>query len=235
MPNAIVADLDRFYVLMAQLASRPLQGRQLKEYSGRLQWPARGVYFFMEPGECRSSHPSVHRIVRVGTHAVSALAKSTLWGRLRAHRGGADGGGNHRGSIFRLHVGAALLAADEEQLATWGVKASAPIEIRATEAAHERRVSAYICSMSVLWVGVPDDPGPRSHRSIIERNSIALLSNHCAPVDPPTSTWLGRHSPREEIVRSGLWNLNHIDERYDPGALDLLEHYVSMTGLGEGV
>ena len=132
----MVADLDRFYALMAQLASQPLQGRQLKEYSGRLQWPARGVYFFMEPGEYRTSHPTVHRIVRVGTHAVSALSKSTLWGRLRTHRGGADGGGNHRGSIFRLHVGAALLVSGEEHLATWGVNASASREIRGAETAH---------------------------------------------------------------------------------------------------
>jgi hypothetical protein len=126
-------------------------------------------------------------------------------------------------------VGAALLAAGGEQLATWGVKSSAPRQIRDTEAAHERRVSAYIGSMSFLWVAVPDDPGPGSHRSFIERNSIALLSNHFAPLESPSSSWLGRKSPREEIVRSGLWNLNHVNEQYDAGFLDLLERYVSVT------
>jgi hypothetical protein len=173
--------------------------------------------------------PDVARVVRVGTHAVSAGSRSTLWDRLRAHRGGADGSGNHRGSIFRLHVGAALLAREGLRLPTWSVGSSAPRFVRAIEGEHERRVSTYIGSMTVLWVDVPDEPGPASARSHIERNSIALLSRHREPLDPPTATWLGRYSPRNEIRQSGLWNLNYLDLDYEAPFFDALEDCVERT------
>jgi hypothetical protein len=90
-------------------------------------------------------------------------------------------------------------------------------------------VSEYIGAMPVLWVDVPDEPGPESNRSMIEKNSIALLSNRLAPLDAASKGWLGRQSPRDEIVRSGLWNLNYVNESYDPRFLKVLEHYVELT------
>jgi hypothetical protein len=226
------ADLERFYELLCRLEAQPEQGRTLSEYTGRSLWPRRGVYFFQEPGEYRSGMPEVPRIVRVGTHAISGGSKSSLWGRLRAHRGSLNGGGNHRGSIFRLHVGTALLKRDREvigELPTWAEGSSAPKLIRSNEAAHERRVSDHIGVMSVLWVDVPDEPGPESRRGYLERNAIALLSNGLEPLDRPSLGWLGLHSPRAAIRRSGLWNLNHVDERYDPAFLDVLAEFVART------
>jgi hypothetical protein len=44
----------------------------LVEYTGRSGWPERGVYFFQEAGEYRLSQRDVPRVVRIGTHAVSA-------------------------------------------------------------------------------------------------------------------------------------------------------------------
>jgi hypothetical protein len=38
--------------------------------------------------------------------------------------------------------------------------------------------------MTVLWVKVPDEPGPGSMRAFIERNSIALLSKRFASLSP---------------------------------------------------
>lgn len=225
------ADLERFYEVLAMLSAHPGQGRPLAEYTGRSTWPKRGVYFFFEPGERRAGS-DVPRVVRVGTHAVSAGSRSALWGRLRAHRGGQDGGGNHRGSIFRLHVGAALLRRDAEEigeLPTWAAGSSAPRHVRAGEAAHEQRVSAYLGSMQILWVDVPDEPGPGSLRVHIERNAIALLSNGLQPTDAPSPGWLGLHSPRPEIRASGLWNLNHVRERYDPSFLDTLSSLVEPS------
>jgi hypothetical protein len=73
-------DLTRFYNLLGVLAARPEQGKPLSQYSGRVVFPARGVYFFIEPGEYRASNPTARRVVRVGTHAVSANSKSKLWG-----------------------------------------------------------------------------------------------------------------------------------------------------------
>lgn len=93
-------ELERFYSILAMLESRPTQGRRLADYTGRSPWPPRGVYFFREADEQRTSRSDVARVVRVGTHAVSANSKSTLWNRLRAHRGGLAGGGIIAGQSF---------------------------------------------------------------------------------------------------------------------------------------
>lgn len=217
-------DLDRFYAALGRLATLPGQGRALRDHTGRSHWPRRGVYFFHEPGELRATG-GADRVVRVGTHALSTGSGSHLWGRLRAHRGSEDGRGNHRGSIFRLHVGAAMLKRDgnAQQVPSWGIGQSAPRAVRDEEVTHERAVSSHIGRMGVLWVAVLDDPGPRSLRGYIERNAIALLANGLHPVDPPSETWLGRWSPRREIRMSGLWNLNHVSETYDPAFLEHLE------------
>ena len=222
------ADLDRFYSLLARLALVPLQGGTLATYTGRSRWPTRGVYFFQEPGEYREAR-DVPRIVRVGTHAVSANSKATLWGRLRTHRGDRAGGGSHRSSVFRRHIGAAVLARDGGHLPTWGVRSSASSSIRSSEALHEQQVSAYRGAMSVLWVDIPDEPGPRSARAFVERNAIALLSNHFDPFDRASPSWLGLQSPHREIRASGLWNLDYVDATYDDTFLDLLENCVTLT------
>lgn len=233
------ADLDRFYTILARLEASEQQGLRLTEYTGRSPFPVRGVYFFRERGEYRLSKANSLRIVRVGTHAVSLNSKSTLWGRLRTHLGTRAGGGNHRGSIFRLHVGAALLARDRVCVPTWGVGSSAPPAVRdseagrAAEAAWEKRVSEYIGGMSVFWIDVPDEPGPQSERSLIERNAIALLSNKFAPIDKASSGWLGRFSPRQAIRDSALWNLNYVTGECDSSFLDKLELFVALTCQGE--
>jgi len=231
----MTSDLARLYELLADLEGQPGQGMKLSECSARSGWPSRGVYFFFEPGEHRSESRGEPRVVRVGTHAVSANSKSTLWQRIRTHRGARHGGGNHRASIFRRHVGAALLARDEQESGarpSWGVGSSASKSVREIEAAHERRVSVHLGQMSVRWVEVPDEPGPASRRAHIERNAIALLSNELEPPDPPSEKWLGLHSRRDVIRRSGLWNLNFVSDRYDPAFLDVLEESVAVMGRG---
>lgn len=222
-------EVERFYDLLKWLAEQPAQGSRLSELSGSMQLPERGVYFFFEPGERRALAPEQLRVVRVGTHAVSIGSRSTLWSRLRTHRGTRTGSGSHRSSIFRLHVGAALLARDDMRHDTWGVGSSAPMSIRLQEVDLEHRVSNYLGGMSVVWVDVPDAPGPASTRSFLERNSIALLSNACQPHDPPSPTWLGRASPRDPIRQSGLWNLNYVSDSYDPRFMDVFEAHIART------
>ncbi len=222
------------YQLLDRLESAPEQGLRLADL-GRRTLPTRGVYFFMEPGESRTSPHGAPRVVRVGTHAVSDNAKSTLWQRMRNHMGARAGGGNHRGSIFRRHVGAALLAREGHAVATWGIGSTAPPELRQNasakelELAWEQEVSKVIAAMTVFWIDVPDVPSSTSERAVIERNCIALLSNKRDPVHPPSAHWLGRHSDRPEVVQSGLWNLNHVDQAYDPAFLPLFEAAVERT------
>ena len=76
-------------------------------------------------------------------------------------------------------------------------------------------------------LAVDDEAGPHSHRGVIERNAIALLSNYRkSPTDPPSSGWLGQHCDRDRVRKSGLWNNNHVDEVYDPRFLDSMEQCV---------
>ena len=226
------ADLNRFYELLRSLESAIGGRRTLSDCHGRMGWPLRGVYFFFEPGETRRD--GTPRVTRVGPHALTSSSQSSLWGRLAQHRGRVGGrhagGGNHRGSIFRRHVGRALLDRDGDisgVAATWGKGSSASRETVAAEHAHEVTVSAYLGSLPFLWLAVDDPPGRTSHRGIIERGFIGLLSRRVNPAaDPPSAGWLGLHAPAPQIRTSGLWNVNHVDERYDSAFLDVLEAHI---------
>lgn len=216
-------DLDRFYEITSGLKNRVGGCRRLCECTGKSGWPQRGVYFFFEDGEFRADGVTP-RVVRVGTHAVSTGSRTTLWNRLRTHRGHGDGSGNHRGSIFRLRVGQALLTTKPYPITivqTWGRGGTAPRDVRLAETPLEKDVSNYIGQMPFLWIELDDEPSAESKRAYLERNSIALLSNFGRPViDPPSRHWLGKHSPEPTIRESGLWNTNHVTESYDPAFLD---------------
>jgi hypothetical protein len=194
-----------------------------------MSWPKRGVYFFREPGENRTDTGKGPRIVRVGTHALKSGSGTKLWTRLSQHKGQqASGGGNHRGSIFRLIVGASLISRDERDRSTWGNGNTAPRDVRSGELALERQVSLVIGAMPFVWVSLGDEASPESRRGYIERNSIALLSNrNKVPLDIPSREWLGRHCDRDRVRESGLWNSNHVDDDYDPAFLDELDRLAS--------
>ena len=89
------------------------------------------------------------------------------------------------------------------------------------------RVVAYIGDRPFLWLAVADEAGPDSRRGVVERNAISLFCK-CGrdPRDLHSEDWLGHHSDRERVRRSGLWNNNHVDESYDPAFLDVLEGLV---------
>ncbi|HKJ76462.1 MAG TPA: hypothetical protein VKA64_04585 [Gammaproteobacteria bacterium] len=222
-------DLERFYGLLDEL-SRIFGGpRLLGACHGRMDFPERGIYFFFEPGENRTDSGFGPRVVRIGTHALKAGSRTTLWKRLSQHRGQVrTGTGNHRGSIFRLLVGGALQNRGVPAVPTWGKGSSAPREVRDGERNLEQQVSQTIGRMPILWLSIPDAPGPGSLRGTLERNAVALLSNYRRPaLDPPSPDWLGHHSDREKVRESGLWNQHHVDELHDPAFLDLLERLVT--------
>ncbi len=226
-----LADLRRFYALLDELARRTGGARRLAECSGRMEWPQRGVYFFMELGEVRRESGEGLRVVRVGTHALMDQSRTTLWKRLSQHKGQqTSGGGNHRGSIFRLLIGAALLAADPALCATWGQGSNAARTIRDAEHDLECRVSKVVGLMPFLFLNIGDDAGPQSLRGVIERNAIALLTNSGkTPLDAASKDWLGHRCPRDRVRASHLWNQNHTDEAYDPSFLRTLETLVRAT------
>jgi hypothetical protein len=222
-------ELDEFYVLIDDLKNRIGGYKFLSDCSGAMTWPQKGVYFFFEPGEFRKDGSTL-RVIRVGTHAVSSGSKSTLWSRLRTHRGRSSGGGNHRGSVFRKLVGLALIGKGEftgPATKTWGKGNSAPREVRNLEKDVEFKVSNHIGRMPFLWVEIDDDAGPNSERAFIERNAIALLSNINGCSDLPSKDWLGFTCPKKDIQESGLWNSNHVRDEY---SLSFLPRFAEFIG-----
>jgi hypothetical protein len=218
-----------FYRILDQLAARLGGPRRLRECTGSSGCPPQGIYFFYEDGENRAD--GSRRLVRIGTHALTQTSKATLWGRLRQHRGqlaGRDpGGGDHRASVFRRHVGAALIRRDglpDDLLASWLDRHRPPGERDSQEAGIEREVSRHIGAMPFLWLSVPG----RDDRGYLESNSIALLSCLAGGPDLPGANWLGRHAERAEIRESGLWNVHHVSGCYEPAFLQRLTQLVGL-------
>src|SRR5687768_9886904 len=90
--------------------------------------------------------------------------------RLSQHKGQkASGGGNHRGSTFRLLVGSPLLKAPSAACPTWGIKNGAPHDVRVLEQPFEQKVSRIIGAMPFLWLRIDDAPGAGSMRGYVER------------------------------------------------------------------
>ena len=220
-------DLKRFYEILDDLERRIGGARVLRQCSGRMNWPDGGVYFFRERGETRSETGGGPRIVRVGTHATTGQSTTTLWGRLRQHKGTLAGRGNHRGSVFRKEMGIALRKRDDVECSTWGKGGSAPRAVRNGEIALEQEVSEIIEVMPFLWLPLEIEPEDRQLRAYIERNTIALLSNYGRPtLDPPSDSWLGRWSDKAKIRDSGLWNSNYVDETHFPEFFDVMDRAV---------
>jgi hypothetical protein len=234
-------DLDHFYAGLDGLERRVGGRRKLKNCTGYMDWPDRGVYFFLEPGETRTSTDQL-RVTRVGTHAVSAGSSTSLWDRLKQHYGTGSGssdhphGGAHRGSVYRKRVGGAIIEKHDlhDDYPDWDRRWSSidreRSAVRDEEYILERRVSTYVREQPFLWVALDDEPSADSDRAYLEQNAIALLSNvEEHSVDSRGDGWLGRHSQSREIRESGLWNVNHVDERCDSEFLDLFEDAVDAT------
>ncbi len=200
-------DIERFYTLLAELEKRVGGKRKLADCHWNMGWPHRGVYFFFEDGETRTFSPDELRVVRVGTHAVTARSKSRLWNRLYEHK--QDGGR----SVFRDHVNRSLRNRSRKDV----------------DHRHTHCISKYIGRMPFLWVNVDGDD---SHllRTRLERNAIALLSNwNNHGLDRHSPSWLGLCSGKTEIKSSGLWNVQHAKSGYKRSFLDDFKDCIEQT------
>lgn len=224
-----VGDVETVYKCIENLAEKTGGIRVLNKCNGRMYWPQRGVYFFVDFQEQSVVSSGFPRIVRIGTHAVSKGSKTTLWHRLKTHKGTEKGEGNHRGSIFRLHVGNAIINREGLSCDTWGIGQNANKEIREKEKYIEQLVSDYIGHLGVIVLDVDDMPSAISDRAYIEKNAIALLSSINSSFNFSTLNWLGNWSPRHEIKSSCLWNINYINSNYDLDFLQIFEQYIGKT------
>ena len=188
-------DLDQLYATLEEIAEGPVR---LAELSRRILPADPGVYLFFEPGEVRRNGRP--RVVRVGK---SVKLQSRL---LDQHLNG-----NHRASIFRRHVGEALIRRDRlSGLETWLNSAAPSLRTeRDFERGVEDRVTQVLGAMSVAWITTSD-------HEWIEKNLIGLLSLE----DSPSAAWLGSFSQSTAIRLSGLWNIDYVGDDYDSDILD---------------
>ncbi|MCF6277869.1 MAG: hypothetical protein L3J16_03870 [Anaerolineales bacterium] len=165
--------------------------------------PLNGIYVLFQKGE--SGHLR-ERIVRVGTHT----GDNQLRSRLKQHFLNQ----NKDRSIFRKNIGRAILhQRNDPFLKYWEldltsrdaqVKYSALIDFDYQDKI-EKQVSQYIqnnFSFSVFKVASKEE------RLAIESKLISTVSwcNECSPSD----SWLGKSSPKQKIVKSGLWLVNEL-------------------------
>ena len=162
--------------------------------AGPVDLPPNGIYLFFERGEMVPFGANdAARIVRVGTHRVDGRFPR----RVRYHFHG-----DRQTSVFRWHLGAALLARRDQldpRLSLWRDRTAAgPSEVEAL-------VSHNLCE-NFAFACVRVESG--AERIAIERGLIALLAQR--PAASPSEGWLGRHALAPSIRESGLWNTQGI-------------------------
>ena len=193
MSNHDIQITDRIYALV-----QSLDRHNHKSKSAAL--PSNGIYFFFEQGETvRWRNATIDRIIRVGTHKKDGRFKK----RIRQHYGNVNSlRGNKNGSVFRKHLGGALLRranSKDQRLKEWLKQGGRSyLEVEELVSRRLRENFTYCC----FQVDSPEE------RDVLERGLIALIAQH--PVGRPSAKWLGKHAASEKIVQSGLWNTQHI-------------------------
>ena len=150
----------------------------MEDYSD-IEFPERDVYFFFTADSDFSESVAGVHLSRIGTVGIVEDSSNTLQNRLRQHRGNErgtySGGRNHRGLIFRLHVGIAIIEREDlhDEFPNWGTPLRDLkrdiMKIREEKHPLGQRVSEYIRSLPFLIVDINDEPGPESERFYVER------------------------------------------------------------------
>lgn len=159
------------------------------------------------------------RMVRIGTHREDDRFRS----RIRQHYGNVHSlGGNKNGSVFRKHLGGALLRKSnpEDSRLTYWLTQDGP-----TFAAVEEMVSVKLRNdFTFSCVRVEQ----KEERRALEKGLIALLAQY--PLDRPSANWLGNYAANEKIRQSGLWNTQNIEaEALTPEQCARFESLVGST------
>lgn len=104
--------IEVFYALIRSLPC-------LDHQTPRKQLPRNGVYVFLEQGEpVRCLNMVTDRVVRVGTHRTDSRFRS----RIRQHYGNVRSlRGNKNASVFRKHLGGALLKRSTHRTRAWKI------------------------------------------------------------------------------------------------------------------
>ena len=131
--------LDNLYKILKRLVLKN-KAKSLKD-AIEADMPDAGIYLFFDERERRLKDASQGRIVRVGTHGVALGSKASLRNRMRTHFGTTAGEGNHRSSVFRLHIGRSMINMKVvSEIESWG-SAPADKNILSAERSLEQSVS----------------------------------------------------------------------------------------------
>ncbi len=183
--------------------------------------PQNGIYILFENGE--HAH-GADRIVRVGTHTGAKQLRS----RLKQHFVNE----NKDRSIFRKNIGRALLQkVNDPFLEQWEWDLTTreakerlfPLLDIEKQHSIELAVSEYI-QQNLSFVAFRVDS--KEERLEWERKIISTLSlcEECRS----SQNWLGMHSPKRKIRRSGLWLVNELYK--EPLSRKELESLESIVG-----
>lgn len=178
-----------------------------KYYEPSTNLPQNGIYFFYE-GDELCSHTGKPRIVRVGIHG----ERATLRKRLRQHYGL-----NREGSVFRKHIGSALLKKKgfpDDRIAEWNRGRKSPFWGYFKDT--EDEISELLRAKFFFRIVAVDDT---DERKALEEKLIASLA--ACPQCRPTEGWLGHLAWSEKVRGSGLWNSNYVDSENRMDAKDL--------------
>lgn len=165
--------------------------------------PSNGIYVLFENGETSHGGP---RIVRAGTHTGNGQLPS----RLKQHFLQE----NKDRSIFRKHIGRALLCSGSDSFLTfWNLdrtsKKARSVACTDEELTKQRTIEIDVTrymrtSFSFVVIAEPD----KDMRLRLESRIISTLSR--CPVCEPSPSWLGTSSPKVKIRESGLWLVNEL-------------------------
>lgn len=165
--------------------------------------PKNGIYILFEKGE--TGH-GVDRIVRVGTHN----GKNQLRPRLKQHYFNS----NKDRSIFRKNIGRSLLNKRKDPFLEYWNKDLTTRKAKEQyagiidfqyQARIEDQVSQYIREYFSFVVFEVEE---KKDRLDFESKIISTVSwcDECQS----SEKWLGKSSPKEKIVESGLWLVNQL-------------------------
>lgn len=163
--------------------------------------PKNGIYIVFEKSE--KGH-NTDRIVRIGTHK----GQNNLPIRLKEHFHNE----NKDRSVFRKNIGRVFLR-DDKYLEIWNIdftskknreEFSKKINHK-KQADIEQQVSEYI-RKNVSFAVIPIDDEQLRLEFEAKIISTVSLCKECKP----SKNWLGLSSPETEIVKSGLWQKQHL-------------------------
>ena len=161
----------------------------------RFQWDTRnkvglknGIYIVFEEGE---TYHDMDRIVRVG--------EGRFPGRLSDHFTG-----NKDGSNFRKNIGKAILNKEKDPYLEIWSKKGAKLNVAGYDSIHQKNIEFVVSQYMkdhFSFICFPVDTKLEQKR--LEEGIIAELNN--TSDFAASDTWLGKYSPENEIIDSGLW------------------------------